>query len=152
MSENDNPSYRYTQMQLDFAYFAGLFDGEGSISFAHRKTRHFLEPKISITNTDKAIMEEVHLNFGGHLYSYPDKRNPNWKQRYEWYVHNMNDIEIFLSKILPYLKIKHKQAELMIEFISLRKGLKGKKRFSKKHASREFEIKGEMLNENRKRN
>ena len=84
----------------DVAWAAGLFEGEGCITF---KTS---EPNcriLTMTMTDKDVMERfVEIVDYGRLYhrSFPDK---NWKDAYEWRVSKHVVVERILKLFLPYL-------------------------------------------------
>ena len=108
----------------DLAYFAGLFDGEGSIMLVrmHKSTRTYM-PRIVISMTDLPTMEWVHRTFpGGRLYRFTQsrfRRNENAKpvHRIDWTTAACLPI---LRGILPYLKTKSAQAHILIGVLELR--------------------------------
>lgn len=95
------------------AYIAGLVDGEGTITITKRG-----QPEISITNTSDALAEWC-KNVGFWL-----NRAKNTKQRPYWRL-NLTGYSIIdaLEKLLPYLVIKKPHAELVIEYITLRRSM-----------------------------
>ena len=103
-------------------YIAGLFDGEGHVSIPISKRRgqtpqYWLQ--IGITNRDKNLLENVQKILGvGHINIDERKDNPT-KARicYRW-IANSQEAAKVLTKILPYLRTKRKQAELGIMFQS----------------------------------
>jgi hypothetical protein len=117
MSE-DFPSPLSTET---LAYVAGLFDGEGSIVIACSPGRtkqsnpsYWLQ--VSITNTDKQLIEWLHATFGGHIADGSHapsrvKQRPCWAWRT-----TSKQAQSFLQKILPYLRTKKPQALIAIEF------------------------------------
>ena len=106
--------------KITAAYIAGFVDGEGCICIYKRKRRYKNQGfenytcSIKIANTDKRIMDWFKNSFGGNLY----KRvydSTNQKNAYCWEL--VADIGMqFVQKIVPYLKVKRKQAELLLEF------------------------------------
>lgn len=116
----------------DAAYFAGFVDGEGCITIdrqkrtnAHHKQPFYYVPRMSVTNRHKPTLDYLYI-LSGEVGSYRTRclsvRNPKWADCY-WLGWTGRGIEKFLPKILPYLKIKRKQAELVLEMIRLKRGM-----------------------------
>ena len=112
----------------DFAYVAGLFDGEGSITINKNRSdcgRPSYTLLVYITNTNEAVIDWLLTKFGGTLYtrSVSKGHRPCW----DWkkYGNNARD---FLTLINPYLRIKKHQAELAIKF----QGIKNQKIYHSK--------------------
>lgn len=107
------------------AYLAGIIDGEGTIAILKRRkeTRKTIvmrsdsyQLQVFVTNTNEDLMVWLLNTFGGSKSHHKgDKRNPNSKRWFVWYVSGYNAIKI-LRKIEPYLIIKHKNAEVAFEF------------------------------------
>ena len=105
---------------IELAYFAGLFDGEGCIQIGHNKPQkrkrteqHTLNCKVAMTNKQAV---NSYLIFGGSVcVKQASLKNPNWKDQYVWAV-NSNMALHFLEIILPYLKLKREEAQCGIEF------------------------------------
>jgi len=105
--------------KLTAAYLAGLIDGEGYISILKNKKdtykdgfRH--QAVLKIVMTDKEIIEWLYNGFGG-LFE-PRKGIGNRKDSYCWVLKNNKNLIPFLLKVTPYLKVKRKQANILIEF------------------------------------
>ena len=106
-------------------YLAALFDGEGSISigsspFFHKKqgatyVRHYLQ--MSVTNCDRRLMQWLVDNFGGRFYSH--ERKNGWKTVYFWNPSGRKNREKILLGMMPYMVLKHRQAELALEYLRL---------------------------------
>lgn len=115
---------RYTKE--DLAYMAGIIDGEGSICvysfFAsphQRNGKRYLRHStmLSVSNTSTALMDWIVERFGSKMRTVKRTRQ-DWKQAYHWQVGYARAAEI-LQAVLPYLVIKRRQAELLIEFQEL---------------------------------
>lgn len=101
-------------------------DGEGCISISNvrfkRKTRTYKGYvfRIVIVVTNKPVIDWIHFTFGGHKGIHKSAL-PSKKKQYLWSV-RVNEINFILKGCLPYLKIKHKQALLMLKFRATYKG------------------------------
>ena len=100
-------------------YFAGIVDGEGSIGIAKCKKSIKQNRKgyayrafFHITNTHLPMLEYLSKHFGGKI-SYLDERAMCYN-----YTFSANKIRDILPKLIPYLLIKKKQAEIVLEFLT----------------------------------
>lgn len=103
------------------AYMAGILDGEGSLSIGNysgnRKNgdKHF-QVNISVSSTDKPLIDWIYDTFGGYRGEYTPKqmsRNGR-KQVYRWQC-SSDRLRHICEITLPYLIIKKRQAEILIE-------------------------------------
>lgn len=132
------------------AYCAGIIDGEGTISISvheqlGRRRNNIVFPNqklkqvskvIRVCNTDIRLLEWL-ANITGYgkvtkLYQNPSTkydrfRKGNIKPLYSWAIWGFN-IKSFLMEISPYLVIKKRHSELMLESIKLswNRGNRGK--------------------------
>lgn len=109
--------------EVELAYLAGFFDGEGTILLtrrsalrvAHRGARIYLCIKVANTNHDSLL--RFQRVFGGNIYKMPKGKGvrlPAW----DWStVGGM--AEKALSLLRPYLAVKARQADLAISFRKL---------------------------------
>lgn len=98
----------------DLYYFAGFFDGEGSICILKRQTRRTswnpeYRLQIAIGQNDGATLDWIMNLFNGHLHKV--KRDNS----YYWLTSNKHAYQV-LKQVVPYLKYKKPQAELAIKF------------------------------------
>lgn len=109
---------------VDLAYIAGFLDADGSITIHRRKQRKGRKhPQfmlyIYLVNRDVEILNLCREEFGGQIrQNTSSKLNPNWSPCYEWRIACMQ-AESFLRVILIYLRQKHRQADLALEFRAL---------------------------------
>lgn len=116
------PPIEVADVQL--AYLGGLLDGEGYIGLT-RKTRksgcykgnHLVHARMVIGITAIEI-ESIQREYGlGKVYR--SKARKAWhKDRLDW-TFRASEMKQLLPKLLPYLKIKKRQAELLIEYFGL---------------------------------
>ena len=108
---------------LHLAWLAGFIDGEGTIGLRTRQGRKghkrtYWEPIVALCNTRQDILLLVQQEYGGSLWasdnapSRPAHHKPCSQLRW-------TDAEALhlLEKIRPYLVLKDRQADLVIEFI-----------------------------------
>ena len=97
------------------AYIAGFVDGEGYLGLQpnHSFGEPYYQPVLKIANTNREIMDWFHRSFGGSLYvrKYEDSKN---KDGHVWSL-NGRKLRPFLAVITPFLRIKRRQAEILIE-------------------------------------
>ena len=108
--------------ELNLIYFAGFIDGEGCISTfsfkAYGKRAHNTRSRqlisLSATNVNRQVLDDLQSTFGGYvcLHSFPIG---NRKECWRWYIRSKKASEA-IKALLPYLRIKRKQAELCLEY------------------------------------
>lgn len=68
--------------EIELAYIAGLVDGEGSVTLCRQhKTDQFRTPTLSLTNTDKGLVDLMKQAFGGSIRkqkAYKEHHLPAW--------------------------------------------------------------------------
>jgi len=106
---------------LKLAYVAGWMDGEGSIYISKiknvRSGNYLYVLGVSTSNTDKEIIDWFEKEFGAYrtALGYKIRKHPNHQLAYQWFSSSKTACE-FLKILVPYLKIKKKQAKLAIAF------------------------------------
>jgi hypothetical protein len=119
-------------------YLAGFVDGEGSIAiYKHKDSRvqkgYTLHPKFVIANTNEEVLKAIKEIIGGKIKALP--KHKGCKIVYCVEFQDYAQIEKALRIIKPFLIIKQKQADLMIEFCNNRIESNGKK-----YSDRDYEI------------
>ncbi len=124
--------------EFDYAYLAGIIDGEGCIRIAkvapnkdnihknrkYTSTRYTL--RIIIEMCDIETISFISKMFGNKPFR-KRRRNDRWRPIYEiaW---TTDQAENLLKKILPYLQGKRNQAELALQFqYNIKKDCGGRK-------------------------
>lgn len=110
---------------VKLAYIAGLIDGEGTISLnkstekAHPTWNPKYTPYISFTNTNLEALELVGRFFDSNTRHHVGSQDgfKGHKQCFRVVKSGKENVKKLLEKLLPYLLIKRKQAELLIEYI-----------------------------------
>lgn len=104
--------------KVDYAYIAGLFDGEGTIyigKFRHSRDKYWVYVlRVQVAMREKWVPEWLFFAFGGRLNKMKQTKTPG-ATLWRWTIEGNKAVE-FLKVVLPYLKLKRAQAELAIEF------------------------------------
>ena len=101
----------------DYAWIAGFFDGEGCLSMSFSPTATSYQNRgqhrltISLTQNDRAPLDWVSSIFGGRVRAYSGRKS------HQWHLTGLDKQRAFLYAVLPYLRVKKRQAELAIEFL-----------------------------------
>ena len=117
----DNMVIRGKISEVELAYIAGLFDGEGHVFITIKKSTNKMRTqvhvlRVGITNTYRDVIEWLYELFPTYLYKrIRHKDHPTWKPCFFWETSSGNAMD-FLKIIYPYLRIKKEQAQLAIEF------------------------------------
>jgi hypothetical protein len=107
-------------IETDKAYLAGIIDGEGCICFHKTHKNDVIRnssycPRVRITNTNKPLLDWVMVTVGlgnvRRMKMYPSNNIPG----YEWYINGKRCAGL-LIELLPYLKVKKLQADVVIRF------------------------------------
>jgi len=98
-----------------YAYLAGLMDGEGCFHVNYNKKRGTYQSRLSMTNTNMNLITWCTANVGGNFYK-RTKQKAHWKDKYEWVAWGDKKTLLKLFKgMLPFLVGKRKQCEVLIE-------------------------------------
>lgn len=100
-------------LATDYAYLAGIIDGEGCINTTSAHGDYF--GRITVEMTDLGSISWLKYTFGGSVYG-PRDRGSRRKPTYRWQLTKGEDISALCKMMLPYLKVKSEQAKLMISY------------------------------------
>ena len=106
----------------DLNWIAGFFDGEGSVGLYHQKerptqlrsggrARHVLT--LTITNTNRDVLDWVSMLFGGVVGQHGGCNMPCDR----WRLTGRDKQREFLTRMLPFLRIKKSQAEYALQYL-----------------------------------
>ena len=114
--------------ELEVAYIAGIFDGEGSVDYAQRmekkkKTRPtaYLTWRIrcEVSMTNKDVMEWIHKKVGVgslnlNIKNKSPSSKPHWKDQWRWRCTHRDALK-FAKMIIPYAKVKKEKLQQIIK-------------------------------------
>lgn len=104
--------------ELELAYVAGIFDGEGCVRMTRIRNSWF--PSVYVANTNLELLEALRCQFGGQIYKQCGRR-VGWKQGYNWRLSWSSAVE-FLDLIRQWLLIKDQQADTIFAWDAMRLG------------------------------
>ena len=131
-----DPNKSFLKMSQDcspanphLAYVAGLIDGAGCLRI-HRQSKKTTSTftaivQMNMSNKARQIGEQMVQTFGGSLYEVKST-NPKWSDQWQWRI--SGDVaRNFVKQIRPFLMLKQKQADLILELHDLKESQKFQK-------------------------
>jgi len=110
---------------LESAYIAGFFDGEGCVTitnYTYTNGKQYFSLQLHIANTNYSVLGYIQSKFGGTIYS----RNNGGNRKIGHFLRlHSEKAKYMLESIYPYLKVKSRQAEIGLEFQSTMTGFVG---------------------------
>lgn len=107
-------------------YRAGLFDGEGCVTFtiqtypadsppSSRTWEGCIRPMLSMGNTNMELLKVMQNAYGGNIVKL--RKEIKRKQAWMWTIRKAEDIRAACADLLPYLIAKREQTEIMLSMI-----------------------------------
>src|SRR5207302_4100828 len=120
-------------LPTDWAYVAGLVDGEGCIAvirfYEPRRERYYYGITVVIANTDRAVLEWIQTVWGG---SVVPARSAGGRAKSSWAWRSSTTLaRTFLRGVRPWLRIKSARCEdvfLMTDVLQKSRNTLGRKR------------------------
>lgn len=94
-------------MTIDNRYWAGLFDGEGSI-YISKNVRHI---QVVVTQKELPILHMLQKHFGGGITKYGKQTCHKWR------VASVVGAEAFLKAVAPHAIIKAVEIQVALELL-----------------------------------
>jgi hypothetical protein len=110
-----------TDFNPEIAWAAGFFDGEGCVraSAASGKKKGY-SARCTVANTDPRPISKFHELFGGTV-SVRESKMLGQRRSFEWTIQG-DELDEFISQILPFSMTKREQLELLLKFRELMPG------------------------------
>ena len=111
--------------ETDYAYLAGIIDGEGTVTIRRlterKRERIYVSygPAITVSNTDLIMLKSLRNRFGGNIVRANPPRNKRWSQGY-LLCFRREEMLVLLPKTIPYMTRKRRKAELLLEYMTTR--------------------------------
>ncbi len=108
------------------AYMAGVVDSDGWIGInrsgtnPQRRAYPRYQPQVCVVNTALHLLRLFEIEFGGSILT-RRKVKANHKTTYYWKLGDRKAAE-FCAVIVPYLRVKRAQAELLVEWMATKHG------------------------------
>jgi hypothetical protein len=126
------------QKQTLWAYIAGIMDADGCFMIMkhNRKTKnketdralafpknlekwsctHLPAIKIAMIESEAIFCIMNEAGYGKYNFEGARKSRPNSKRIYHWYERNKIKVKDFILNVMPYLRVKKKRAEHLLEY------------------------------------
>jgi hypothetical protein len=120
--------------EIDKAYIAGFFDGEGCVGYynasqtSSRRPSYF-HASVNICNTDPRVIMWIQEVTGIGVSRITKFKDGKRRWAYQWQIGKKADVIDFLSTIRPYLRVKGEQVDVLLIHLALEAG------YVKKHGS-----------------
>lgn len=98
--------------ETDKAWAAGFLDGEGCISIMLGAHQRQIYLRVSVGQIDQQPLSDLQSYFGGSIRASQNKRRYVY---YEWCAFSQRAADA-LTVLRPYLRVKHRQADVALEF------------------------------------
>jgi hypothetical protein len=129
---------------FDIGYIAGIIDGEGTITILknrdnRNRSGYCYRQVVQVANTNRDVIEWLRQTTG--LGYVAVCNGNNGRKFYAWRIHG-KDASKLLPIILPCLKIKRKNAELLLEYQKIMRPHRQRRYMGKdelEHAEKLFE-------------
>lgn len=102
--------------EAEKAYLAGIIDGEGCITICKGARYENRVVTVAVAMNDREPLDLLFNIFGGCFVTLR-KNNPKWRDGWRWAV-KQRKAKVVLEAVLPYLRVKHRQVVLALEFIN----------------------------------
>ena len=96
----------------EWAYIAGIIDGEGTIALARVHPQEMPSPELSISNTNLEVLKWIQKRTGGRIQK-KKAMKANHRDAYVLRLRRSHALRV-LKIVIPFLLIKKQQAELLI--------------------------------------
>ena len=104
-------------------YVAGFIDADGCIgvkrrkpTLANREKSIVYRPYLTITNTNRKILEEIRKFFKCGSISTLTRVKPHWKVGYTYEICGNQNLFPVLEKLIKYLIVKKNRAEKILQY------------------------------------
>ena len=105
---------------FDFAYAAGILDGEGWIGMSTcppkgRKRSPVFQCQVAVRMTDRQVPDWLAETFGGRVLELGVSSPRSKRPIFHWSLTGERAAE-FCRLVRPHLRVKHRQAELVVRY------------------------------------
>ena len=103
--------------EAEKAYIAGILDGEGYVTVLHSRSQTL---SVNINNNNEALMRWLTERVGGRYYARRPAKRASF--HFQWSI-SSRMCRWLLPQVLPYLIVKRRHAELLLEADRLKREL-----------------------------
>ena len=100
--------------EIEKAYFAGIIDGEGTITLTRKHNNQMPSPLLSVSNNNLELLEYIQGITNCGKIRAKKKAKPHHNQSWQWQTNSVNNILRVLEEIKAFLRVKKPQANLIL--------------------------------------
>ena len=109
---------------IDKAYIAGFFDGEGCVGYYNASKINSSRPgyfhvSVSVSNTDPRVIFWIQQVTGLGKSKIIHFRDGKRRIAYQWQIGKKEDVVLFLSTIRSYLRVKGDQVDVVLAHLTM---------------------------------
>lgn len=92
---------------IEFAWAAGLFEGEGCLTISHGRQPNgsiYRQPRLKLNSTDRDVVERFHRIIGvGSVIEDRAQERRGWKRQWSWIAGSRDDVRETVIRLFPLL-------------------------------------------------
>jgi len=151
MEEMEEENDRKHPLATNYAWLAGIIDGEGCFVATYTKD-NWLQLKLMVAMTHLPTINHLGHLFGGTVLQETPRAKPNCKQSYRWQLGRKQGLATVIGLCMPYLVTKSRQAEVVLEMLDMSARLGPASRTRGMWKEKDFERREELYLELRRLN
>lgn len=124
---------------ISWEYLAGMIDADGSIGTTKTGKNKNIVGRVIVANTDHDFLRTLQNQFDGYISLRSVGQKENWKP-FGCITWSNRKAETILENVKPFLLIKQRQAELVLELIRMKNAPKSERFDYTKHNSGAFAV------------
>lgn len=131
-----------------FAYAAGLFDGEGTVTLTRHRPNESRSPTASMTSTTRELVEVMRQEFGGAISHHTTKKAEH-SEAWSWKVVSNRAID-FLKSIYPFMREPEKKRRAKMILTRYKQVTKGNGKYTAEEKEGKLRFEEEFFKNSRK--
>ncbi len=119
ISSSPSPAIPPAAPRLQDAYAAGLIDGEGCLHLTKngkKQTSWAAKATINMTIGALPVLQAMQQTYGGGLCRLREQTE-KYQEVWLWSLTARAELKLLLTAVLPYLMVKRRQAEVILEYL-----------------------------------
>jgi hypothetical protein len=112
---------------IELAWAAGLFEGEGTVSVLKNKKHGYTRPLATVTSTDAEVTAFFHERWPGTLRQIQPK-SPRARPATVWQLYSSVQVAAFIEQILPFIRTSRVREKMELVLMDANSRVRGSRR------------------------